>query len=214
LNNILRLPKHPQARQQAQNLEKQESLQATQKVYADTIKLFNEKLSSQLSPDRIEQAKTTLAEGDPALAESLLNDVVASGVQQSADASYILGRLARDRVDYETAWQALARAAELAPDNSLYLNKAGIIAYTLSRYDTAIAYYEKALAIDLKTHGPDHPDVAAHWNNLGMAWDDKYEYDKAIGYYEKALASNLKIFGPEHPDVARIWNNLGEVWRN
>lgn len=192
----------------------EDSLKATQKVYADTVQLLEEKLAAQLPPDRIEQAKIAITKGDPALAESLLNEVVASGIEQAAEASYILGRLAKDRVDYETAWKALSRAAELVPDNSLYLNKAGIIAYTLSRYDSAIGYYEKALAIDLETHGPDHPDVAAHLNNLGIAWDDKYEYDKAIGYYEKALACNLKIFGPEHPEVAKIWNNLGEGWRN
>jgi tetratricopeptide (TPR) repeat protein len=191
----------------------EESLQATQKVYADTIQLLDEKLSAQLSPDRIEQAKTAIADGNPALAETLLQEVVASGMQQSAEASYILGRLAQDRVDYEKAWAALTRAAELAPDNSLYLNEAGWMADNLGRYDTAIEYLDKALAIDMETLGPEHPNVATGWNNLGSVWQAKGKYEKAMEYLDKALASDLKNFGSEDPNVARDWNNLGLAWK-
>jgi tetratricopeptide (TPR) repeat protein len=109
---------------------------------------------------------------------------------------------------------ALTRAAELAPDNSLYLNGAGRIASTLGRYDVAIEYYNKALAIDLETYGPDHPKVAALWNNLGIAWKAKGKYDKAIKYLDKALASDLKTYGLDHPKVAISWNNLGSAWKN
>ena len=198
---------------QQKRIHPEESLQATQKVYADTVQLLEEKLAAQLPPDRIEQAKSAIAKGDPAVAESLLNEVVASGMQQSAEASYQLGLLAQDRVDYEKAWKALTRAAELAPDNALYLNKAGMMALTLARYDKAIEYFNKALAIDLKTLGSEHNDVARDWNNLGAAWQTKGEYDKAIEYLDKALASDLKTYGPDYPKVAIRWNNLGAAWQ-
>jgi tetratricopeptide (TPR) repeat protein len=192
----------------------EESLKATQKVYADTVQLLEEKLSAQLPSERIEQAKKAITEGDPALAESLLNEVVESGMQQSAKASYQLGVLANNRVNYEKAWQALTRAVELAPDNPFYLNQTGNMARNLGRYDTAIAYFEKALDLGLKAHGPKHPSVATYWNNLGLAWKAKGEYDKAIEYLDKALASNLKTFGPGHPYVATNWNNLGSTLTN
>ncbi|MCH7501595.1 MAG: tetratricopeptide repeat protein [Nitrospinae bacterium] len=191
----------------------EDSLQATQKVNADIIKLFDEKLSTLFSPNQIKQAKKAINEGDPALAESLLQEVDASGIQQSAEASYQLGLLAKNRVDYKTAWQALSRAAQLAPDNSLYLNEAGLMADNLGHYDTAIQFYERALAIDLETHGPEHPNVATLWNNLGSAWHEKNDYDQSIVYLEKALASDLKTLGPDHPSVARDWNNLGLAWK-
>ena len=198
--------------QKRTNLE--ESLEAAQKVHADIIKLFNEKLTAQLPSDRIEQAKTAITKGDSALAESLLEEVVASGIQQSAEASYQLGLLAKDRVDYKKAWKTLTRAAELAPDNSLYLNETGFMAKTLGNYDTAIEYYEKSLDLDMMAHGPNHTSVAISWNNLGSAWENKGEYDKAIEYYNKALASDLKTLGSEHRNVAIYWNNLGEAYRN
>ena len=182
---------------QQKQIHPEESLKATQKVYVDIFRALEEILGAQLPPDQIKQAKKAIAEGDPALAESLLNEVVTSGMQQSAEASYQLGLLAQDRVDYEAAWKALTRAAELAPDNSLYLNEVGMMAHTLGRYDIAIQYFEKALAIDLETRGPEHPDIAIRWNNLGAAWKTKGEVRKAREYYSKALVVFRKA-GLEH----------------
>ena len=91
----------------------------------------------------------------------------------------------------------LTRAAELAPDNPLYLNQAGLMAQTLGNYDTAIEYYEKSLDSNLKILGPDHPEVATRWNNLGTAWQAKDEFGKAREYYNKALAI-VKKAGLEH----------------
>jgi len=125
-----------------------------------------------LVPEELERAKAALNRGNTNKAEELFDKVLKTeekSIEHAAEASYQLGRLAKDRVDYKAAWKALTRAAELAPDNPLYLNKAGIIAYTLGHYDTAIEYFEKTLDLDIKAHGLDHPDVAAHWNNLGIA---------------------------------------------
>ena len=167
-----------------------------------------------LMSEELEQAKTALNKGNTDKAEELLEKVLQTekqSIDRGAEASYQLGLLVKDRVDYGAAWQALTRAVEMAPDNSLYLSEAGVMAHTLGRYDTAIELFDKALAIDLKTHGPSHPNVATDWNNLGSAWQAKGEYDKAIENFDKALASDLKTLGPEHPNVAIRWNNLGGV---
>jgi tetratricopeptide (TPR) repeat protein len=169
-----------------------------------------------LLPEELEQAKDALNMGNTDKAEELFEKVLkieGKSIERAAEASYQLGLLARDRVDYETAWEVLSRAVELAPDNSLYLNEVGLMAQTLGRYDSAIKFFEKALAIDLETHGPEHPDVATCWNNLGLTWLGKGKVDKAIEYYKKALSSILKTLGPDHYHVATGWNNLGDAWR-
>ena len=51
---------------------------------------------------------------------------------------------------------------------------------TLTQYDKAI---------DIKSFGPYHPNVAIYRNNLELAWKLKGKYDKAIKYHELALKS-------------------------
>ena len=41
-----------------------------------------------------------------------------------------------------------------------------------SEYEKALEYYEKALAIDKKTHGEEHPDVATSLNNIAGVYQD------------------------------------------
>ena len=132
---------------------------------------------------------------------------------EKAEAAYQIGKTAETQRKYAKAWQSLTLATELAPNNSLYLNDTGVLANFLGRYNKAIELLNKALDIDLKILGPDHPIVATSWSNLGHAWTNKREYEKAIDYHEKSLASNLKTYGPDHPTVAINWNNLGGAWK-
>ncbi len=90
----------------------------------------------------------------------------------------------------------------------------GLAWHSKAEHDIAIEYFEKALSSDLKTLGPDHPEVAIRWNNLGSAWNSKAEHDIAIEYFEKALDSDLKTLGLGHPQVATYWSNLGFAWGN
>ncbi len=173
-----------------------------------------EKYQDILPHDQLAQAKESLEKGDTALAETLFNKVKENHTNHAAEAAYQLAKLAEDRIDYATARENYIQAAQFDPENSKYLNSAGMIMATLAQYDKAIEYYEKALDSNLKTYGTDHPDVATGWNNLGSVWNSKADYDLAIEYFEKALSSDLKTLGPDHPSVATYWNNLGLAWNS
>jgi tetratricopeptide (TPR) repeat protein len=80
-------------------------------------------------------------------------------------------------------------------------------------YDKAIGYYEKSLAIQLKTLEADHPSVGTTYNNIGLAYLNKGEFDKALGYLEKSLAIQLKTLGADHPDVGTNYNNIGSAYK-
>ena len=56
-------------------------------------------------------------------------------------------------------------------------------------------------------------NVAASYNNMGLAYKEKGECDQALECYQKALTSWLKRLGPDHPNVAMCYNNIGEVHR-
>jgi len=109
-------------------------------------------------------------------------------------------------LDYE-------KSTQLTPDNAASWNWLGLLQIEFAKYPDAITSFEKALAIDLKIYGEDHPQVAIYRNNLGNGWKDLGQYQKAIEYYEMALASDLKNYGEDHPQVAAYRNNLGVVWQ-
>jgi tetratricopeptide (TPR) repeat protein len=179
--------------------------------------LENEKLKQAVSEEKLAEAKQKLEAGDASALENLFSQFIDAKQSQDApwaEVAFSLGKLAEDRIDYKTAQNYFEQAVQLAPANSLYLNEAGILAGTLGYFDKAIEYFEKALASDLKSLGPEHPNIARAWNNLGSVWQEKGEYDKAIDYYGKALESVLKSFGLEYPNVASCWNNLGLAWQN
>ena len=63
--------------------------------------------------------------------------------------------------------------------------------------------HQKSLDIKLKVFGPDHPDVAKTYCNIGVVYDGMGDHEKALEFYNKDLDITIKVHGPEHLDVAR-----------
>ena len=63
-------------------------------------------------------------------------------------------------------------------------------------YDKALEHYQKALAIELKQLGPEHPDVATSYNNIGLVHLTKprQEHLKAIGSNKGASLGATKAY--------------------
>ena len=59
------------------------------------------------------------------------------------------------------------------------LNNIGSAWNALGEAQKALTYYEQALAIDIKTYGDQHPNVAICLNNIGSAWNALGEAQKA-----------------------------------
>ena len=77
------------------------------------------------------------------------------------------------------------------------LNYAGL-------YDKALEHYQKALAIDLKQLGPEHPYVAMSYNNMAYVYKAKKDLVKAKEYWEKAYAIFSEKLGPNHPNTKSV----------
>ncbi|KKK86115.1 hypothetical protein LCGC14_2766480, partial [marine sediment metagenome] len=85
--------------------------------------------------------------------------------------------------------------------------------YQNGQYDRAVVVAEKALTIQVKALGPDHPDVATSLNNLAMLYKNQGEYALAEPLYKRSLAIKEKVHGPEHPDVATTLKNLARLYK-
>jgi len=107
----------------------------------------------------------------------------------------------------------VAGAAEGAglTDAAALWNELGYHLHTLADYAGARAAFERALAIDEATFGPDHPKIAIRVNNLGSVLQDLGDLTGARAAYERSLAIWRAAYGEEHPRVATAHNNLGGV---
>ncbi len=163
----------------------------------------------------LENAIKQLTQGNTQKADELLATIEednADTIKIVAKASFQRAKIAQDDIRYQDALKHYQKAHNLAPENTLYLNRLGMMFYTLGKYDKAIEYYELALKRNLVIYGEAHPSVASLRNNLGRAWKASGKYNKAIKHYELALKSSLKVYGKAHPSVAICRNNLGGVW--
>jgi tetratricopeptide (TPR) repeat protein len=78
------------------------------------------------------------------------------------------------------------------------------ILHALGRDDEARELLRHAIPILERELGPDHPEVAGAWHNLGAA----LPVDEAPAAYHRALAAKERTLGPVHPSVALTLNNL------
>jgi len=78
-------------------------------------------------------------------------------------------------------------------------------------YEDSRTLLERALAIDERTLGPEHPYTANSVSDLAGLLMDQGAYEDARPLMERALANDEKMRGPEHPNTASSLYNLGTL---
>ena len=81
----------------------------------------------------------------------------------------------------------------------------------LASYAEARPLYERALAINERVLGPEHPGTAMSLNNLASLLRNQGELASARSLFERALMISEKVQGPEHPDTATSINSLAHL---
>ena len=84
--------------------------------------------------------------------------------------------------------------------------------YQEGNYPKALEFYIKALNIEEKVLGKDHPYTATAYGNIGAVYDKMDNYTKALEFYTKALNILEKVFGEDHPKTIIIYNSIGAVY--
>jgi len=79
-------------------------------------------------------------------------------------------------------------------------------------YAKAEPLYQRALKINEKALGPDHPTTAQALHNLALLYYSMGDYAKAEPFYQRALKIREKALGPDHPDTAISLNNLALLY--
>ena len=79
-------------------------------------------------------------------------------------------------------------------------------------YQKAMDLLKKALIINEKVFGPEHPSTATSYNNIAVVYYSQGDYPEALTWYQKALAIREKVLGKEHPSTATTYNNIAVVY--
>jgi len=99
------------------------------------------------------------------------------------------------------------------PRTAWLMNQAGQRWHALAEWGQAEPLMRRALEIDEKSYGPEHPEVATDLNNLAGLLLATNRLAEAEPMYRRALAIDEKNYGPDHPNVARDLNNLAGLLR-
>lgn len=160
-------------------------------------------------------------EGDPILTEEWVYHALGSGEEnEAADQGGRLVNIFRENLAFEESlrvgnWVFAEKKFEYSTsDDAFLLNEFATTLYDIGDYQTAITYYEKALAIDRKLHGEMHPDVAARLLNIGTVWETLAVPKNAVEYYDQALSIDRMLYGEMHSNIAEDLNSLGSAWND
>ncbi|WP_437917252.1 tetratricopeptide repeat protein [Sorangium sp. So ce302] len=112
----------------------------------------------------------------------------------------------------EFSQRALGRASDTDPlMHAALLNNIGGALQEQGDYAGAIEHFRRALVIDKKALGMEHPSTARDLNNIGLALAEQGNNAAAIEHYRRALTIDEKVLGKEHPSTARDLSNIGLV---
>jgi tetratricopeptide (TPR) repeat protein len=151
----------------------------------------------------------------------------AAAVERAGDPDELTARL--DRARAITAWgrgdsaaakatfeALLARAEERHGPTALELlvPLRGLAAVASQRMDGAalIDINSRALAIQRRHLGDDHPDVATTLGQLGYGQYLGGRFDEALASFSNAIARRERALGPDHVDVAGLLDNVSVVY--
>ncbi|MBL7203186.1 MAG: tetratricopeptide repeat protein [Desulfobacteraceae bacterium] len=134
----------------------------------------------------------------------VLNDYIQEGIDEYNAARYNAAI---------KAWSTglkLAEQQKHKEEQAIFLNNIGLVYMNFGKYQKALSYHQKCLAIHRKIG-----DVRGEGNsltNIGSVYWNLGAYQKALSCYQKALAIHRKI-GDDRGE-ASDFNNIGSVYWN
>ncbi|MFE7077726.1 tetratricopeptide repeat protein [Streptomyces sp. NPDC057620] len=78
----------------------------------------------------------------------------------------------------------------------------------------AIRALQRALAIEERVLGDDHPSTLASRNNLAYAYESAGDLGRAIPLYERTLDERERVLGDDHPSTLDSRNNLAYAYES
>ena len=156
------------------------------------------------SPAQFSEAERTVRQGLDVLARHF-----PASDARVLSAQAALGRVVAESGDYPRAVALLQPMVARQPDGTQadYALSDSLSTTIGSDYDlgniaAASALTSRALALDRRLYGPEHPQVALDYVDGGLNAAAVAHYKEAEPYYRQAIAMVTAWYGPNHPDTA------------
>jgi tetratricopeptide (TPR) repeat protein len=120
-----------------------------------------------------------------------------------------MGRLLPHALAATEAAERLGAGLEAA---ARVLNQTAVYHYARAAWAETESLLRRAITIDEKALGPDHPHLAIRFNNLALLYKATSRYAEAEPFLQRAIAIDEKAYGPEHPEVAVHLSNLATLY--
>lgn len=207
---IERLPKTIQE-ELLDKIKKQEIQIAELQADASTLQhKINELLNSDCVTDEI---KLLITSGKINEAEKKADQIVATTVseQRKKHGEYFFqqGNVKELRFKYKEAYEAYKHAVICQPDNTGYLNVAGLLGNKIADYEQAQQFLNKSLELNIAEFGENDIYTSTAYSNLASALDGQGKHIEAEFLYRKSFDIEQRIFGKDCTDSA-----IGTTYHN
>ena len=199
-------------------------------LYREALPVLEQSLSLQThAPDRVHLA-TLLAQGHARLgsgdldgANASLQEALrlaqgrfgASSIETArslwglGELRYAQGHFSDAEVLYKRGLTAFETNHASPTDVSWLLDDLGKVYEREQQWQLAKRTYERALEIDRRLLGEDHPRVAVYLHNLAFVMENLGDLGQAEKLYLEAIQRDQHAYGEHHPITAAAWGNYG-----
>jgi tetratricopeptide (TPR) repeat protein len=150
-------------------------------------------------------------EGQHQQAEELLSGAVEKKERDFLETLQYLGATQYQQAKYRAAADSFRKALALRSEDPVLLSWLGMTLHDLADWSDAEQLMRRALDIDEKNYGKEHPKVAIRLNNLAQLLKDTNRLADAEPMMRWALDIDEKSYGKGHPKVAIRLNNLAQL---
>ena len=128
-------------------------------------------------------------------------------------AAYANGRYPAAEVEFVAALKEAERFGDADVRLAKTLNNLAVVYQLQGKYAFACDSYLRSLAVKLRAHGDEHPDVAVEFHNLAVLNSARRRFVDAEDYFKKAMAMREKLLGIGHSDYASTLAEYASLMR-
>lgn len=129
------------------------------------------------------------------------------------NSDYLKGMIHARFLEYREAIASLEKAKEVDSTDLRIIQALQFLYDKLSVNRKAIEIGKEALALNLRLHEGNHPDIATAYDNLGDAYSRNGQDSEALKCYKMELKIEKSLKPPNHPDIASALARVATSYR-